>query len=672
MSAATYNRKDTASVNALRLLSVDMVETAKSGHPGLPLGAAPLLYVLWSRFLKHDPQAPQWPDRDRFVLSPGHGSALLYSLLHLSGYGLTIEDLKNFRKPHSRTPGHPEYGLTPGVEATTGPLGQGFGMGVGLAMAERILAQRFNRPGFELFNHYTYALVSDGDLMEGVAAEAASLAGTHSLSKLIYIFDDNHMTIEGPTDLAFTEDIRGRFSAYGWQVIVVSDGEDLFALHQALVNAQADREKPSLIMCRTRLGAGSPKADTPGVHGEPLGAEALRATREFYGMESLEPFSYDPRVAENFKTRTQSHENTRLQWEELWEKYQKTYPSEASELKRRLSGSLPESLEELVRPGSPPEFAKDKPVATRAASGTILNSLAKDLPELIGGSADLGPSNKTSLSGEGSFLPLNPSGRNIHFGVREASMGAILNGLALHGAFIPFGGTFLVFSDYLRPAIRLSALMRQKVLYVLTHDSVGVGEDGPTHQPVEHILALRAIPNLLVLRPADAYETRALYYVALKRQGPSALILSRQNLGILSPQDYPEVLTGPQKGGYILKDANGPPDAIIIATGSEVGLALKALTLTPNPNKVRVVSLPSFELFFEQTPEYRETVLPAQVTRRLGIEAGRSLGWEKIIGPGGKMLSVEDFGFSGPAEAIFQELGFTPENVNKLLKDLLG
>jgi transketolase len=668
MKASLFNRKDVASVSTLRLFSADMVERAKSGHPGLPLGAAPLLYVLWTRFLRHDPEAPLWPDRDRFVLSAGHGSALLYALLHLTGHALTLDDLKNFRQAHSPTPGHPERGATPGVEATTGPLGQGFAMGVGLALAERHLAASFNRPGHKLFDHHTYALVSDGDLMEGVASEAASLAGAQGLNKLIYLYDDNRITIEGPTDITFTENAKERFRAYDWQVLVVKDGEDLVSVFQAIENAKKELERPSLIMCRTRLGAGSPKEGTPAAHGEPLGPEGLASTRAFYGFEGKEPFHVDPRVAKNFLERMSPRREERLQWEEGLARYKKDFPNEYAELMRRLEGRLPEGLDKL----SAPEFPKDKPVATRAASGTVLNTLASKLPELIGGSADLGPSNKTTLNEGGPLSAPNPTGRTIHFGVREAAMGAVLNGLALSGGFIPFGGTFLVFSDYLRPAIRLSALMGLKVIYVLTHDSVGVGEDGPTHQPVEHLAALRAIPRLAVLRPADAYETRALYQVAISLPGPSALILSRQNLPVLHPSDYPAVLEGPARGGYILKEASsGKPDAIVIATGSEVDLALRALEGFPAKDRVRLVSLPSMDLFEKESPEYREGVLPASVTRRLALEAGRSFGWDRYIGPKGRMISVEDFGFSAPAGEIFKELGFTPENVRKILSEIL-
>jgi transketolase len=668
MKASIFNRKDEASVNTLRLYSVDMVERAKSGHPGLPLGAAPMLYVLFTRFLKHDPSTPNWPDRDRFIMSPGHGSSLLYALLHFSGYDVTLDDLKNFRQLHSKTPGHPERGITPGVEATTGPLGQGFAMGVGLALAERSLATRFNRPGYEIFNHYTYALVSDGDLMEGVASEAASLAGSQGLHKLIYLYDDNHITIEGTTDLTFTEKVRERFEAYDWQVIVVNQGDDLPSIYQAILNARKELEKPSLIMARTVLGAGSPKEGKPEAHGEPLGPEALEKTRAFYGFEGKEPFYVDPRVTQNFLERIQPNKDIRQQWADLTNSYGDKFPDDYSELARRLSGELVGNLEETIQV----DFPIDKPQATRAASGIILNALSQKLPELIGGSADLAPSNKTTLKDKGSLLPLNPSGQNIHFGVREGAMGAILNGYALSGGFLPYGGTFLVFSDYLRPALRLSALMKLKVLYIFTHDSVGVGEDGPTHQPVEHLASLRAIPHLLVLRPADAYETLALYFVAIRRNTPSALILSRQNLPILHPSVYPQVTEGPKRGGYILKDAeDNNPEIIIIASGSEVSLALSALSDFPHKEKVRLVSLPSMELFQEQSLEYIEKVLPSKVEKRLVLEAGSSFGWDKYIGSKGRIISVDDFGFSAPASVIFQEFGFTVDIVRDVLFELL-
>jgi len=668
MSRPRFNRKDQAAVNTLRLLAVDMIETARSGHPGLPLGAAPITYVLWSRFLKHDPEDPLWPDRDRFILSPGHGSALLYAWLHLAGYGLSLEDLKAFRQWGSLTPGHPEYGRTAGVEATTGPLGHGFAMGVGLAIAEKMLAQRFNRPKFNLFDHHVYALLSDGDLMEGVSAEAASLAGTLGLGRLIYVYDDNQMTIEGATDLAFTEDVRARFSAYGWQVIVVTEGEDLASIHQALENARAEQDRPSLVMVRTRLGAGSPKENTPQAHGEPLGPEAARATRRFYGYPEDQSFTVDQRVYDHFKKLGQVNQKSREVWLVLLADYEKTFPAEAAELRRRLAGQKPEGWRAAL-----PEFEKGAALATRAASGLVLNALAGVLPELVGGSADLAPSNKTELIGAGFFSAHNPGGRNLHFGVREEAMGAVANGLALAGGFSPFAGTFLVFSDFLRPSLRLSALMKLPVVFICTHDSVGVGEDGPTHQPVEHLAVLRAMPGVTVIRPADAYETRAAWQAALSRPGPTVLALSRQDLPVLHPDDFPALAEGAPRGGYVLSEAaGGDPEALILATGSEVALALAAqeLLAARGGRRVRIVSLPSWEIFEEQPQEYREAVLPPRLTRRLAIEAGLSLGWGRYVGPAGRVLSIESYGASAPADRLFTELGFTPEHAAELVGEL--
>ncbi len=660
MAVPTFNRKDRASADTMRLLAADMVEKAQSGHPGLPLGAAPMAYVLLSRFLKYDPQAPDWPDRDRFVLSAGHGSALLYAWLHLAGYGLEMEELKQFRQWGSRTPGHPEHGHTPGVEATTGPLGHGFGMAVGLAMAEKMMADRFNRPDFTLFDHHVYTLVSDGDLMEGVSSEAASLAGTLGLGNLVCLYDDNHITIEGSTDLAFTEDVRSRFLAYGWQVIVVSEGEDLGSIWLALDNARTEKERPSLVMVRTTLGAGSPKADSAKAHGEPLGGEAIRATRAFYGYPEDQEFTVDPRVYDNFQKRGAIQREAHAAWRETLAAYETAFPGEAAELARRLKGELPEGWEQTL-----PAFPAGGSVATRAASGQVLNALAAGLPELVGGSADLAPSNKSDIAGGGSFSALAPGGRNLHFGVREGAMGAVTNGLALSGGLRPYAATFLVFSDFARPALRLAALMKLPVIWLFTHDSVGVGEDGPTHQPVEHLASLRAIPGLTVIRPADAYETAAAWRSALRRGGPAILALSRQNLPVLAPADYPAVNEGALKGGYILSEApGGDPEAIIIATGSEVAPSLAAQKiLAARGRRVRVVSLPSWEIFDEQPAEYREAVLPAKVTRRLSVEAGLSLGWGRYFGPAGAALSVEHFGASAPAGRLFAELGFTPENI---------
>lgn len=667
MSVPTFNRKDQASVNTLRILAADMVERAKSGHPGLPLGAAPMAYVLWHRFLRYCPQNPSWPDRDRFILSAGHGSALLYAWLHLAGFEVSLEDLKNFRQWGSCTPGHPECGHPQGVELTTGPLGHGLAMGVGLAMAEKIMAKRFNKSDFLLFNHHVYALVSDGDLMEGVSSEAASLAGTLELGNFICLYDDNRMTIEGGTDLAFTEDVSSRFRAYGWQVIVVTEGEDLGSIYLALENARADDERPSLLMVRTKLGAGSPKEDTSKAHGEPLGTEGIRATRAHYGFPEDQEFTVDSRVYKNFEKRGAVLEELYKGWQEKIAAYGQAYPDEAAELERRLAGKLPENWAEYL-----PAFEKDQSTATRVASGQVLNALAPVVPELLGGSADLGPSNKSEITGGGSFSSLVPEGRNIHFGVREQAMGAICNGLAASGGLRPYGATFLVFSDFVRPALRLSALMQLPVIYLFTHDSIGVGEDGPTHQPVEHLATLRAIPGLTVIRPADAYETVAAWRMALTRPGPVVLALSRQNLPVLHPENYTAVTDGPLRGGYILSEAAGPePEAIILATGSEVSLALEAQKiLAERGTSVRVVSLPCWEIFEEQSAEYREEVLPKRLTRRLSVEAGLSLGWSRYVGASGASLSIEHYGASAPAERLFAEFGFTEANIADMVEKL--
>ena len=667
MAVPAFNRKDVASVNTMRLLAVDMVEKAQSGHPGLPLGAAPMAYVLWSCFLKYDPQAPDWANRDRFILSAGHGSALLYAWLHLAGFGLSLDDLKGFRQWGSRTPGHPELHDTPGVEVTTGPLGHGFAMGVGMAMAEKMKAKRFNKPGFDIFDHCVYVLASDGDLMEGVSSEGASLAGTMGLDNLICLYDDNKITIEGHTDLAFNEDVRARFLAYGWQVIVVAEGEDLGCVYQALENARADKERPSLLMVRTKIGAGSPREDSPKAHGEPLGAEGIKATRAFYSYPEDEEFTVDPRVYDKFKSIGEANSKVHEAWREKLAAYESAHPAEALELKKCLEGQLPEGWEKCI-----PTFDKGGSVATRVASGVVLNALAGVIPELVGGSADLAPSNKSDVTGGGSFSALEPGGRNIHYGVREHAMGAISNGLAASGGLRPYAATFMVFSDFIRPALRLSALMQLPVIYLFTHDSIGVGEDGPTHQPVEHLAALRAIPGLTVIRPADAYETAAAWQSALTRGEPTVLALSRQNLPVLHPEDFPAVVAGPLKGGYILSESpGGKPEAIIMATGSEVALALAAQkVLADGGLQVRVVSMPSWEIFDQQSAEYREEVLPLNLTKRLSVEAGLAMGWSKYLGFGGQSVSIEHFGASAPADRLMVEFGFTVENIVSLVKKL--
>lgn len=664
-----FNALDQAAVDSLRLLAVDMVEAAHSGHPGLPLGAAPMAYVLLTRYLKHNPEDPGWPGRDRFILSAGHGSALLYAWLHLAGYGLTLDDLKNFRQYKSRTPGHPERGLTPGVEATTGPLGQGFAMGVGLAMAERHLAARYNRPDYELFNYHTYALVSDGDLMEGLSGEAASLAGSLGLGRLICLYDDNEITIEGRTSLSFNEDVSARFQAYGWQVIRVADGNNMASIKVALENARADKDRPSLIMVKTQIGYGSPKADTPSAHGEPLGPEAAAATRVKFGRAEDEVFIVSGQVREHYEKMVAAQLGAYEEWQALKKSYAEAYPELAGELALLWAGGLPSGWDE-----NRPVFPPDKPVATRVAGGLALNALAARIPWLIGGSADLAPSTKTALTAETSFGPGNYQGRNIHFGIREAAMGAIMNGLALSG-LRPFGSTFLVFSDYLRPALRLSALMKTKTVYVFSHDSLGVGEDGPTHQPVEHLAALRAIPGLRVFRPADANEAVAAWQTALSGNGPAALALSRQNLPVLDPEKYPALkMGGPKRGAYVLNDpAAGRPQAVIIATGSEVSVALAAQELLAARDiKTRVVSMPSWEVFAEQDQAYRDLVLPPDIEARVAIEAGVKMGWERYLGPRGLMVSQETFGLSAPAGEVFQAFGFTPEHLARVVERALA
>jgi transketolase len=662
---------DQLCVNTIRMLAVDAVEKAKSGHPGMPMGAAPMAYVLWTRFLKHSPANPQWPDRDRFVLSAGHGSMLLYSLLHLTGYDLPLEELQRFRQWGSRTPGHPEYRLTPGVETTTGPLGQGFANGVGMAIAEAFLAERFNRPGHAIVDHYTYAIVSDGDLMEGVASEAASLAGHLQLGKLIYLYDDNGISIDGPTDLAFTEQVGRRFEAYGWHVQEVEDGNDLRAIATAIKAAQAERVRPSLIIVHTHIAYGSPgKQDTAEAHGAPLGPEEVKRTKEFLGWPQ-EPLFYIPEEAlAVFRQAVARGRAWEAEWQARLQAYGTEFPELAEEWQRTIRRELPPGW----RASLPTFGPKDGAMATRVASGRVLNALAPVLPELIGGSADLTPSNNTYLRDGGEFDAKNRAGRNLHFGVREHAMGAILNGMALHGGVIPYGGTFLIFSDYMRPAIRLAALSEVPVIYVFTHDSVGLGEDGPTHQPVEHLAALRAIPQLTVIRPADANETAVAWRVALEhRQGPVALALTRQNLPVFDRAAM-AAADGLERGAYVLVDApDGRPDIILIATGSEVALAVEARQrLAEQGIRARVVSMPSWELFERQPKAYRDEVLPPALSKRLAIEAGAPQGWHYYVGPEGAVLGLTRFGASAPGAVALENLGFNVANVVALALHILG
>jgi len=658
---------DQLSVNAVRLLAVDMVEAAQSGHPGLPLGAAPMAYVLFDRFLNHNPANPAWPDRDRFVLSAGHGCALLYALLHLTGYDLPLEELKRFRQWGSLTPGHPERGLTPGVEATTGPLGQGFGLGLGLALAESFQAGCFNSPGSELIDHYTYALVSDGDLMEGVASEAASLAGRLGLGKLIYLYDDNHISIEGGTDLAFTEDVSRRFQAYGWQVLRVADGNDLAVIEAAISQARADVARPSLIIVRTHIGFGSPRQDDASAHGEPLGAEAAAATRRFFCWPE-EPFFVPEEVLGHMRRALERGREREESWRARLADYRLRFPELARRFEREAAGELPEGWAE----GLPVFRPQDGPLATRAASGKVMQYLSAGLPNLLGGSADLAPSTKTLLHGYGDFGFGQACPRNIHFGVREHAMAAAVVGLAIHGGIIPYGATFLAFSDYMRPSLRLAALMNAPAVFVFSHDSIGLGEDGPTHQPVEQLMSLRAVPNLTVLRPAEANETAAAWVAALERRRPAALILSRQNLPVLDPDEYP-VRQGVARGAYVLADSQGEPELILIATGSEVHLALAAREEIQRQGvRVRVVSMPSWELFQEQPREYRDRVLPPEVRPRLAIEAGASLGWWRFVGDGGDVVGLDRFGASAPGRTVMDKLGFSLANVVARGLALLG
>jgi len=647
-------------VNTIRGLTMDGVQKANSGHPGMPMGMADAAFVLWTRFLKHDPTDPAWPDRDRFVLSAGHGSMLLYSLLHLCGYDLPMEQLQQFRQWGSMTPGHPEAHVAPGVETTTGPLGQGFGMGVGMALAERFLAATFNRPGHTIVDHYTYAIVSDGDLMEGVASEAASLAGHLGLGKLIYLYDDNHISIEGPTDLTFSEDVGRRFEAYGWHVERV-DGHDRSAVAGAIRKAQAQTQRPSLIMCRTHIAYGSPnKQDKAVAHGEPLGEEEVRLTKERMGWPIEPPFYVPQEVAEYFASLRPGWKAARQEWEAKFQSYRRAYPEEAALFETLMAGRLPDGWQERL-----PTFEPGKAMATRAASGAVLQAIAPALPTLIGGSADLAPSNMTYLKAYKSIQRGDFSGRNLHFGVREHAMGAILNGLALHGGIVPYGGTFLVFSDYMRPSIRLCAMMEQPVVYVFTHDSIFVGEDGPTHQPIEHLAALRAIPHLVVIRPADATETAVAWQVALERRnGPTALALTRQPVPTLDRSRFASA-EGLKRGAYVLAGGDEPADLLLIASGSEVHPALAARDLLAQRQiRARVISMPSWELFEAQPREYQEAVLPPDVPVRLAVEAGVPQGWHKFVGSCGDVVGIEGrFGASAPWKVLAEKFGFTGEQV---------
>ncbi|OGC92033.1 MAG: transketolase [candidate division Zixibacteria bacterium RBG_16_53_22] len=659
---------DQLCVNTIRFLAVDAVEKARSGHPGLPLGAASMAYVLYDRIMRFNPGNPGWSDRDRFILSAGHGCALQYALLHLTGYDLPLEEIKRFRQLGSMTPGHPEFGLTPGIEVTTGPLGQGFAMGVGMAMAERFLAARYNRPRYPIIDHRTYAVVSDGDLMEGISSEAASLAGHLGLSKLIYLYDDNGISIDGSTDITFTEDVGKRFEAYGWRVDRVADGNDLEAIEAALLKARAEAARPSLILVKTHIGFGSPKQDTSSAHGEPLGGEAVRKTKENLGWPLEPPFYIPDEALSHFRKAILRGRQHEAQWNQMFENYRREYPDLAAEFERALGRDLPAGWDADL-----PRFkAESGGMATRDASGKVMNTMAVNLPTFLGGSADLAASTKTDLKNAGDYTRTNPSGRNIRYGVREHAMGAVSNGMYQHGGVIPFTGTFLVFSDYMRPAIRLAAVMHAHVIFIFTHDSLGLGEDGPTHQPIGHLMSLRVIPGLVVLRPADANETSAAWQVAMTRRGPVALVLSRQKLPIIDFEKIP-VFDGVSKGAYVLSEAGGgKPDIVLIATGSEVQLILAAReALAKEGINARAVSMPSWELFDEQPSQYRQSILPAAIPR-LAIEAASPMGWHKYIGERGDIIGINRFGASAPGDEVMREFGFTAEHLIERAKLLLG
>ncbi len=661
---------DQLCINTIRCLAMDAVQKAKSGHPGMPMGAAPMAYVLWTRFLRHNPRQPHWPNRDRFILSAGHGSMLLYSLLHLTGYDLTLEDLKQFRQWGSKTPGHPENLLVEGIETTTGPLGQGFATGVGMAIAQKYLAAHFNRPGQDLVDYRIYGIVSDGDLMEGISHEAASLAGHLGLDNIIYLYDDNHISIEGSTDLAFTEDRAQRFEAYGWFVQQLPDGNDLPAIDKAIRAAQAQKGKPSIMMVRTHIAYGAPHAqDTAEAHGSPLGEEEIKLTKQVYGWPADAKFLVPDESVQHFRRAIECGGEMQAEWEKRLASYRQAFPDLAAEWDRFVKGELPEGWKQKLPLFNPSDGA----MATRQASGKVLAAIAPSLPTLLGGSADLAPSTNTYVKGQGDFAKGNYRSRNFHFGVREHGMGAILNGMALSG-LIPYGATFLIFSDYARPAIRLAALMEAHSIFVFTHDSIFLGEDGPTHQPIEHLPALRAIPNLLLIRPADANETAVAWRVAIEhRGGPVALALTRQGLPIIDRSKYGSA-EGLTRGAYVLADSPGQaPQLILIASGSEVSVALEAAEkLWAEGIAARVVSMPSWELFEKQSSEYKNEVLPRSVTARLAVEAASPLGWERYVGTEGAVIGMMRFGASAPYKILAEKFGFTSAHVIARAKGLLG
>lgn len=656
-------------INTVRVLSADAVQKANSGHPGTPMGLAPIGDVLWAKVMNYNPQDPEWPNRDRFVLSCGHACMLQYSFLYLTGYDITMDDIKSFRQLHSKTAGHPEYGLLAGIEVTTGPLGQGFANGVGMAVGQQYLASRYNKPGFDLFDYKIYAICSDGDMMEGVSSEAASLAGHLKLGNIIYLYDDNKITIEGETSLAFNEDVTERFQAYGWHVQSVTDGNDTEAIHTAILNAQNETKRPSLIKVRTHIGFGSPnKVDTAAAHGSPLGKEEVRLVKENFGFDPDKSFVVEDNVLDYYRSKGNAGVKKEQDWKELYAKYKEKYPDESAEYELLSSGKLPEGWKDKL-----PVFKPDaKGIATRKASGKTLNAIADKLPLLIGGSADLAPSTDTNLDNYESFTAENHGGRNFHFGIREHAMGAVLNGMALTKGIIPYGATFLIFSDYMRPPVRLAAIMKIRPIFVYTHDSIGLGEDGTTHQPVEQLIGLRSVPDVTVIRPADANETAQAWRVTLEHTGgPVAIILTRQNVPIIDQEKYAKA-DNLDKGAYVLSDCEGEPQIILMASGSEVSLIMEAQEkLKQESINARVVSFPSWEIFDAQSNDYKEKVFPKKIRKRLAVEAGSPIGWCKYVTDDGDVIGITKFGESAPGEEVMKEYGFSVENVVAKAKALL-
>jgi len=656
------------SIDTVRVLSADAVQKANSGHPGTPMAIAPVGHVLWSQFMHYNPKNPHWANRDRFILSAGHACMFQYSFLYMTGYDITLDDLKNFRQLHSKTAGHPEYGLLDGIEVTTGPLGQGFANGVGFAIGQKYLAARYNKPGFNLFDYKIYAVVSDGDLMEGVASEAASLAGHLELGNIIYIYDDNHISIEGDTDITFNEDVAKRFESYGWHVQVVNDVNDINALSNAINNAKVEVSKPSLIKVRSHIAYGSPnKVDTAGAHGSPLGADELKLVKQFFGFDPEQSFVVPDEVLNYYRKCGEKGAGTEQKWNDLYKAYKEKFPELAAEYEQAISGELPKGWDAAL-----PVFKPEGKMATRQASGKVLNAIAGKLPTLIGGAADLAPSTETNLKEYDSFTVEKRDGRNFHFGIREHAMGSALNGMALTKGIIPFGATFLMFSEYMRPPIRLAAIMKIRPIFVYTHDSIGLGEDGTTHQPIEQLISLRSIPNIVVLRPADANETSQAWRVALEhKDGPVVLVFTRQGLPIIDQDKYGKA-TGVEKGAYVLSDSEKTPQVILIATGSEVSLIMAAQAkLAEQGIQARVVSMPSWELFEKQDAAYKEKVFPKAIKKRLAVEMGSPLGWHKYVTDEGDVLAMHTFGESAPAEELYKEFGFTVENVVNKAKALL-